>query len=265
MTTTPQVLRVEIDGRAATAETLLHPATVNLGHFTAMQIRGGKVRGVGLHLARLDAATRELFGQGLDGDHVRGLIRHVLRDDITEASVRVHVHAPDGTPSLMVTVRPPTELPATMADRAQALRSVPYQRPFAHIKHLGGFGQARHTELVRRAGFDEALLTGPGGEVSEGAVTNVAFFDGTEVVWPSAPHLSGITMQLVEARLPAAGLPTRHAPVTLADLPSYPAAFVTNSWGVSPVRRIDDREYEVDEKLMTKVAEIYAGVPWDTI
>ncbi|QEU94532.1 aminotransferase class IV [Streptomyces kanamyceticus] len=265
MTTTPQVRRIEIDGRPATAETLLHPATVNTGHFTAMQIRGGKVRGIGLHLARLDAATRELFGQELDGDHVRGLIRHVLRDDITEASVRVHVHAPDGTPSLLITVRAPTELPAALADRAQALRSVPYQRPFAHIKHLGGFAQARHTELVRRAGFDEALLTGPGGEISEGAVTNIAFFDGTEIVWPSAPHLSGITMQLLEPRLPAAGLPTRHAPVTLTDLPSYAAAFVVNSWGVSPVRRIDDRAYDIDDALMEKVAGIYAGVPWDTI
>ncbi|MFE0175459.1 aminotransferase class IV [Streptomyces sp. NPDC059002] len=265
MTTTAPVWRIEIDGRPATAEGLLHPALVQTGHFTAMQIRGGRVRGIGHHLARLDAATRELFGQELDGERVRGLVRQILRDDITEASVRVHVHAPDGAPSLMVTVRPPTELPATMAERAQALRSVPYQRPFAHIKHLGGFAQARHADLARRAGFDDALLTGPDGEISEGSVTNIAFFDGTEVVWPSAPHLSGITMRLVEPRLPAAGLPTRHARVALADLPSYEAAFVTNAWGVSPVRRIDDTEYGIDEKLMAQVAGVYEDVPWDTI
>ncbi|MEU5688744.1 class IV aminotransferase [Streptomyces venezuelae] len=253
------------DRRAARAESLLWPALVQTGHFTAMQVRGGKVRGLGLHLARLDAATRELFGHGIDGEHVRGLVRHILRDDIADASVRVYVHAPDGEPSHMVTVRPPTELPATMEERAQSLRSVAYQRPFAHIKHLGGFGQARHAELARGDGFDEVLLTGPGGEVSEGAVTNVAFFDGTDVVWPDAPHLAGITMQLVRSRLPAAGLATRHAPVTLADLPSYRAAFVTNAWGVRPVRRIDDVAYGVDERLMARVAGAYEDVPWDTL
>ncbi|AZM53108.1 class IV aminotransferase [Streptomyces sp. WAC 01529] len=265
MTTTDLVQRIEIDGQPATAGSLLWPALVNTGHFTAMQVRGGKVRGIEHHLARLDAATRELFGRELDGERVRGAVRHILRDDIDDASVRVYVHAPHGEPSLMVTVRQPVVLPAGMAARAQALTAVPYQRPFAHIKHLGGFGQARHGELARSAGFDDALLTGPGGEISEGAVTNIAFFDGTRVVWPDAPHLAGITMRLIEERLPAAGLPTGHAPVTLADLPSYSAAFVTNAWGVSPVRRVDDVAYAVDEKLMAIVAGVYEEVPWDTI
>lgn len=275
MTTPALVQRIEIDGRPATAENLLWPALVNTGHFTAMQVRGGKVRGIDLHLDRLDAATRELFGRGLDGERVRGLIRHILRGDpagasaIDDASVRVHVHAPEGEPSLMVTVRPPTVLPAAMADRARALMSVPYQRPFAHIKHLGGFGQARYGEPARRAGFDDALLTGPGGQISEGAVTNIAFCErtpgGPRIVWPNAPHLAGITMRLIEARLPAAGLPTAHAPVTLADLPSYTAAFVTNAWGVSPVRRVDSVAYAVDEKLMATVAGVYEEVPWDTV
>ncbi|MGW0531857.1 aminotransferase class IV [Streptomyces sp. NPDC003032] len=274
MTNPALVQRIEIDGRPATAESLLWPALVTTGHFTAMQVRGGKVRGIDRHLARLDAATRELFGRELDGERVRGAVRHILRGggdggdglgDLDDASVRVYVHAPEGEPSLMVTVRPPIELPVGMEARAQSLMSVPYQRPFAHIKHLGGFGQARHGELARGAGFDDALLTGPGGEISEGAVTNVAFFDGAQIVWPDAPHLSGITMQLIEARLPGAGLPSRHAPVTLADLPSYTAAFVTNAWGVSPVRRVDDVAYGVDEKLMATVAEIYEQVPWATI
>ncbi|MEU1131791.1 aminotransferase class IV family protein [Streptomyces sp. NPDC005900] len=259
------VQRIEIDGQPVTAGSLLWPALVTTGHFTAMQVRGGKVRGIGLHLARLDAATRELFGRELDGERVRGVVRHILRDDIDDASVRVYVHAPDGEPSLMVTVRPPVELPAGQEARAQSLMSVAYQRPFAHIKHLGGFGQARHGELARGAGFDDALLTGDGGRISEGAVTNIAFFDGTGIVWPDAPHLAGVTMRLLEACLPGAGLPTRHAPVTLADLPSYRAAFVTNSWGVCPVRRIDDVSYAIDEQLMTTVMDAHEQIPWDTI
>ena len=37
------------------------------GHFTAMQVRAGATRGLPLHLARLDAANRELFGVPLAG------------------------------------------------------------------------------------------------------------------------------------------------------------------------------------------------------
>lgn len=260
-TTQPPLQRIEIDGRDVTADRLLWAALGGVGHFTAMQVRGGATRGLGLHLERLDSATRELFGRELDGEYVRGLIRHVLRDDIADASVRVHVHAPEGEPSVTVTVRAPGE----MSRSPQALRSAPYQRPFPHIKHIGGFGQARHGELARRAGFDDALLTGPDGTISEGAVTNIGFHDGAEVVWPDAPCLAGITMQLLEARLRAAGIPTRRAPVTLGGLSSYVAAFVTNARGIAPVRRIDDTGFAVDEKLMTTLAELYDDVPWDAV
>ncbi|GGR75179.1 hypothetical protein GCM10010252_12000 [Streptomyces aureoverticillatus] len=272
--TTTDVTRLEIDGAPGTVETLRARALDSFGHFTAMQVRDGRVRGLRLHLARLDAATRELFDQGLDGERVRELVRHALAGDggtdgatgvIGDASVRVYVHAPDGAPSLMVTVRPPMELPAAMADRAQALKSVPYVRPVAHIKHLGGFGQAYHGREARRAGYDEALLTGPDGTISEGAITNVAFFDGHEVVWPDGPHLAGITMQLLQARLADAGLPTRVGPVRLRNLPGYRAAFVANSWGVGPVRRVDDLDLPVDEKLMATVAGVYEEVPRDLI
>ncbi|WP_409057574.1 aminotransferase class IV family protein [Streptomyces sp. SYP-A7185] len=261
MTTPSPLQRLEIDGRAVTADRLVWAALGGVGHFTAMQVRGGATRGLGLHLERLDAATRELFGRELDGEYIRGLVRHVLRDDITDASVRVHVHAPEGEPSVTVTVR----APGGISESPQALRSVPYQRPFPHIKHLGGFGQARHGELARRAGFDDALLTASDGTISEGAVTNIGFFDGTEVVWPDAPCLEGVTMRLLEPLLPAAGYPSRRAPVTLADLSSYTAAFVTNARGIAPVRRIDDTEFAVDGKLMGTLAGLYADVPWDAV
>jgi hypothetical protein len=45
------------------------------GHFTAMQIRGGRTRGLALHLHRLESANHEMFGVGFDRDHVRTLIR----------------------------------------------------------------------------------------------------------------------------------------------------------------------------------------------
>jgi branched-subunit amino acid aminotransferase/4-amino-4-deoxychorismate lyase len=255
-------LRVEVNGRTATAECLQHPALVNYGHFTAMQVRHGRTRGLDLHLRRLDAANRELFDAGLDPDRIRDHVRHALADR-HDASVRVIVFWPetDDNVSVMVTVRPPVDPPQT----PQSLKSVPYLRPVPHIKHLGGFGQIYYGRRAEREGFDDALLTGSGGEVSEATISNIAFSDGTGVIWPDAACLAGITMQLLQPRLADTGLPSRHGPVRLADLPSFTGAFVTNSRGVAPVGRIDGTTLAVDPGLMKTVTEIYESVPWDPI
>ena len=74
------------------------------GHFTALQVRDGKTLGLEFHLARLDAATRELFGLGLDGDRVRRYFRHTLADDVEDATVRVNVFRPGTDDDISVMV-----------------------------------------------------------------------------------------------------------------------------------------------------------------
>ncbi|MFC9606052.1 aminotransferase class IV [Streptomyces niveus] len=257
MAPTDAVEVIEVNGEPATPATLRVPALSGYGHFTAMQVRGGRVRGLELHLARLDSATRELFGAGLAGERVRELLRHALRE-VSDASARVYVHWPEGDEDarVMVTVRPPS----VKDGRPHSLMSVPFAREVPHIKHLGGFAQTYYLLRAERAGFDEALLTAPGGLVTEGAITNIAFWDGTHVIWPDAPSLLGITMALLELRLPSV-----RRPVTLAGLSSYASAFITNSQGIAPVGRIDDVEFTVDAELMGTVAAAYEAVEWDVI
>jgi branched-subunit amino acid aminotransferase/4-amino-4-deoxychorismate lyase len=255
--TTP-LPHIEIDGSPATDPALLASLLTGYGHFTAAQVRDGRVQGLDRHLDRLDRANRELFGEGADGDRVRALLRSALESaGRRDAAARVYVH-PDlvGGTRTVVTVREPyTHVPTP-----QRLKSVVYGRPAAHIKHVGGFGQTYHGEAVRREGFDEALLTSPDGEISEGAVTNIAFWDGTSLVWPSAPCLYGVTMALLEDRLESV-----RRRVTLDDLGDFRAAFVTNSRGISPVSHIDGTDFEVDGKLMDRVQAAYTSVPWDAL
>ncbi|MBK3547907.1 aminotransferase class IV [Streptomyces sp. MBT60] len=147
MTTQPPPPHIELDGRPATEETLRIPALYGFGHFTALQVRDGRVRGLGLHLARLDAANRELFGLPLDGDRVRELIRHALAGaGRRDASVRVNAYLPPGATrtTLMVTVREP----AVMPSGARSLMSVPYARTAPHIKRPGEFGQTYYGVLA---------------------------------------------------------------------------------------------------------------------
>jgi branched-subunit amino acid aminotransferase/4-amino-4-deoxychorismate lyase len=257
------VIRIEVNGAAATADLLAYPALMNYGHFTVMQVRGGATRGLGLHLTRLDAATRELFGTGLDGDLVLAYIRHALGTATLDASVRVSVFQPDPgqPPSIMVVVRPPAEMPASR----QRLTAVSYLRPVPHIKHAGTFGQIYHGQAAERAGFDDALLTGPDGLIAEGAITNIGFFDGQAVIWPDAPTLPGITMQLVTAALAERGVRSRLEPVRVADLPGFRATFVTNSLGVAPVAQVDDLTLPADPDFTRDLTEAYESVPWQPI
>ncbi|WP_249375526.1 hypothetical protein [Streptomyces sp. I05A-00742] len=103
----PPAPHIEVDGRPVPADPLFLSLLGGYGHMTAMEIRDGRVRGLDLPLARLDAATRELFGEGLDGGTVRDRVRQALRSAGTaDAAVRVYVHAP-AAPAPQRTVRSP--------------------------------------------------------------------------------------------------------------------------------------------------------------
>jgi branched-subunit amino acid aminotransferase/4-amino-4-deoxychorismate lyase len=175
---------IEIDGVPPSPDLLW--ATVSAyGHFTAMQVRNGRARGLALHLERLKAASQEAFGVGLDGERVRALVRHAL-GDTRDASVRVYVFDAPSGPATMVTVKPPAEMTTP-----QRLQSARYQRPDAHIKHVAT-DQGHYRRRAQRDGFDDAVLVGPDGAVSETTLANIGFFDGAAVVWPDAPMLHGI-------------------------------------------------------------------------
>src|SRR6202007_929561 len=125
---------------------------------TAMQVRDARTRGLDLHLARLGAAHRDIYGKSLDGDLVRARIRHALGGK-TDASVRVYGY----WAGLIVTVRGPQE----MLSRPYSMTVQQFQRPLARLKHVGSWGQGRFHELAIDAGFDDGLLVDETGRVFE--------------------------------------------------------------------------------------------------
>ncbi len=257
-----EILRVRLNGRAATVDELAAGLLSGYGHFTAMQVRQHRTRGLDFHFARLDAATREIFGVGLSADRVREYLREALGDNTPDASVRVNVFrttAPEI--SVLVSVRPPYAMPSGPLN----LRTVPYQRPFAHLKHVGGFAQGRYIDLIENEGFDEALLVNHDGTIAEGAITNIGFVEGESVIWPNAPMLHGIGMQVLERELAAADVPSLRRRVTVDDLASFDGAFVTNSRGAAAVSRIDNQNTPPDSPFLTKVLSLFEAAPWDAL
>ncbi|MEO3875005.1 aminotransferase class IV [Nonomuraea sp. B12E4] len=252
--------RAAIDGRLMDADARLMLGA-RYGHFTAMQVRDRRVRGLDLHFARLEAAGRELFGAGPDRAAVLGSIRAVLGDDVRDASVRVYVveldRADADRPAVIATAAPPHHLDT----RPLRVTPVVYQRYLPHIKQASGFQQAHIGRLARRAGFDEALLTTGDGLISEGSITNVGAFAGGRLVWPEAPMLHGITMALLE-RL---DVPQERRPLRVADLAGFDQVFLSNSWGVMAVGSVDGVPLRQDDKLMALLREHHDGVAGDPL
>jgi branched-subunit amino acid aminotransferase/4-amino-4-deoxychorismate lyase len=249
-------VRIEINGHAAdeAARSLLDYE--GWGHFTAMQVRGGRTRGLGLHLTRLAAAQREIYGRALDGEEVRARIRHALAGQ-ADASVRVYGY----WAGLIVTVRVPQDMP----QRPHSMTAVQFQRPLARLKHVGSWGQGRFREVALASGFDESLLVDETGRISEGTITNVGFWRRGTLVWPDAPKLDGITMLVLRQQLAAASVPQAEAQVRVEDLPGYDGMILCNARGWATVGRVDEVKIPRDEVMIGTIGSAFDGCQWDEI
>jgi branched-subunit amino acid aminotransferase/4-amino-4-deoxychorismate lyase len=247
---------IEVDGRQADQATISLLDHEGWGHFTAMQVREGRVRGLDLHLSRLAAAHHEVYGRALDGQQVRARIRHALGARL-HASVRVYGY----WAGLIVTVRAPQDTP----DRPHSMTAVHFQRPLARLKHVGSWGQGRLSEAALAAGFDEGLLVDEAGIISEGTITNVGFWRDGTVIWPDAPKLQGITMLLLRRQLTAAGISQAEGSVRVQDLASYDGMILCSARGWAPISRVDDLMISQDQAFIGVIAAAIDGCPWDEI
>ncbi|WP_432868360.1 aminotransferase class IV family protein [Microbispora rosea] len=232
------------NGRVASAEELAPLAFGAYAHFTAMQVRGGQVRGLDLHLERLRSASLELFGRALPDDRVRACLRAAVEAGPADLSLTATVYPPaaeftvtgtHGEPELLVRTGPAASGPRGPL----ALAVVEYERVLPAVKHVGEIAKTYFPRQAVRQGFDDVAFVDRRGRLSEGSIWNLAFWDGTAVVWPEAEMLNGTTMGIVRRQLDRLGVPQRVQEVTLADLPALAGAVVMNSWtpGV-PVHRI---------------------------
>lgn len=255
----------ELNGRPVTLDELQTLALTNYGSFTSLRVDDGRVRGLAMHLERLVRDTRLLFGVDLDTERVRELIRRVAPTN-GSTTIRVTVFDPstdlghpDGAtaPKILITQRPAGALPLPPL----AVQSTFYERDVPEVKSVGLFGTLHHRRTAQLNGYDDALFVDAHGVISEGGTWNIGFFDGDHVLWPDAPALPGVTMQLLqgvhEHRL------TR---ITLADLGGMQAAFATNAAiGVRAITRIDDVHLSADHPVHDILRKEYLDVPGEPI
>ncbi|GGY69500.1 hypothetical protein GCM10007387_59380 [Pseudoduganella albidiflava] len=256
---------VQRDGEPADRDTLAPLAFAGYAHFTAMQVRGGRVRGLDLHLDRLRNASHELFGQALPDERIRALLRAALREAADDVSLVATVYGAAGeftaaaqAPHVLVRTAAPSAGPAGPL----SLAVFGHERMLPHIKHVGEVAKTWYLREAATQGHDDAAFTDRHGHLSEASIWNLAFWDGDSVVWPEAPMLSGITMQVVRRRLADLGIPQRSQAITPEQAATTRGAAVMNSWtpGVA-VHRIGTARLPDAAPLVTVLHRAYALEP----
>ena len=229
-----------------------------------MQVEPDGVRGLDLHLERLEREALELFGGAVPEARLRERMRNALAGAPERCGLRVHLFldtvtlrspAARGEPGVLTAVSPP----AAPLRTPLRLQTQAYAREAPHLKHAGTFGLTRARRAASEAGFDDALFVGADGRVSEGSIWNIGFIEDGPVIWPEAPMLAGVGQGLLERGLAAVGLDSERRPVDRAALAGFRAAFICNSaTPACAVAAIDGRALEVDPALIERLEAAWA-------
>ncbi len=248
-----------INGEPASVEALGEAAFQNYAAFTSMQVQGGGVRGLDLHIRRLRDSALELFGVAPSEAKLRDQMRLAVGGREERLSLRVQLFLPTitprrvfpkGEPSVLVRVsagQPPIRGPLRLQTRT-------YEREAPHLKHAATFGLIREARAAHEAGFDDVLFVGRDGMVSEGSIWNIGFVEDQRVVWPRAPMLAGVGQALIERGLDEVGLSSEVRPIARDELATFDRAFICNSATFAcPVSGIDNHPMVDDPAMMARL------------
>ncbi|MDG2524994.1 aminotransferase class IV [Stenotrophomonas sp. HITSZ_GD] len=259
------------NGQPADADVLAAVALVNYGHFTSMRCLDGAVRGLDLHLARLQHATRALFSTDLDLDHVRRQARLAFdaaghRDAwlrLTVFSRAFDFRAPLApvAPDLLVSVGPASE----WTGAPLRLHAVVFRRHRPEIKHVGTFALFDLRRQAMAAGWDDALFVDDARQLIEGTTWNLGLWDGQGVTWPVGPALRGTQERLLQRGLEALGVPQRIRPVGLDELAGFAGAFACNARGIRAVGAVEGHRFTDGAGGQPWLAQALAACPWQPL
>lgn len=267
MSTNVSNVQARINGQPASLSELTPLAFAGFAHFTAMQVRDRKVKGLDLHLDRLRNASMGFFGKALPDEQLLSYIRTSIDEGPKNQSLTVIVFSRNGEFSaasmngeLAVLVR--TGAPSHGPIGPLRLGTVVHERPLATIKHVGESGKTFYLHQAIRQGFDDAAFIDSHGNLSEATIWNLVFWDGEAVIWPQAEILQGTMMSIVQRQLDRLGIPQRHEAITIERLQELSGAAVMNSWtpGIA-VTAIDSTAFAEATPFINLLHKAYQAEP----
>jgi len=259
------------NGEPVAGSVLAAPALVNYGHFTSLRCVEGGVRGLDLHLARLEAGTRALFGTGLDPARVRdGLRQAYAAAGHGDAWLRVSVFARDFdfsaplrpvAPDLLVSAARATD----WAGAPLRLQPVRYLRHRPELKHAGTFALFDLRRQAMAAGWDDALFIGEADQLVEGTTWNLGLWNDEGVTWPAGPALRGTQERLLQQGLAKLGARQQVRPVGQAELAGFTGAFACNARGIRAVGAIGGHGFAAGEPWRAVLTQALESQSWQPL
>ncbi|MFD1215729.1 aminotransferase class IV family protein [Microbulbifer celer] len=256
-----------INGHPVTLSEMSPLAFAGFAHFTAMQVRDGKIKGLDLHLERLREASMAFFGRALPDEKLQSHIRTVVDEGEKDLSLTVTIFSHHGEfnansmdvePSVLVRTGAQSDGPTGPL----RLSAVEHERPLAAIKHVGEAGKTYYLHQAIRQGFDDAAFVDRHGCLSEATIWNLVFWDGETVIWPKADILKGTMMGIIQRQLERLNIPQRHEAITFKRLGELSGAAVMNSWtpGI-PVTAIASNVLEEKKPFINLLHKAYEAEP----
>ncbi|KKC98919.1 hypothetical protein KY46_16300 [Photobacterium halotolerans] len=256
-----------MNGQPATHQQLSALAFAGHAHFTAIQVRNRKIKGFDLHIARLQQASEHLFGKSVPEQVIRRQVCQILATQAPDLSLLVFVYSDTGEFSpeedsselnLLIRTAPPSYGPAGPLK----LKTFEHERMLPELKHVGEISK---TYLMRQAviqGFDDAIFINRNSWLTEASIWNLAFWDGTTIIWPMGAKLAGTTMQMIQRQLDKMKIPHLEQIITESDLNRYQAAVVMNSWSPGiPVSQINQIPFSESPEFIALLNEAFANEP----
>lgn len=237
------------------------------GLFETMLLRGGNPLYLDLHLQRLGRGLRALaFPDCMD--RVREALQlafsTVAERGWTWAAMRLTVtrgsgprgYAPplEAAPRTILSATPLAGSPLEMLPPARLSMAAvrwPVQPILAGLKHLNRLEQVLAAAEVRRAGTEEAIMLGQGGELVSVTAGNLFLLVKGELLTPRLDScgIAGTRRSLVMQRwAPACKLAVRETVLGSAQLEACQEMFFSNSLvGLRPIDRLGKRRFASHE------------------
>lgn len=109
------------------------------------------------------------------------------------------------------------------------LKPVQVERKDPSLKSTDTDAQIHARDVAIVEGYGEVLLVSEDGRITEGGITNVWFVGGEKLITPGRDILPGIARSLVMKAAADLGIEVVERDVTLLELETFDAVFLTNS------------------------------------
>lgn len=212
------------------------------------------------HIERLTGSLRRFSVAYEECDYLSVIETVVTACGLRDAQARINIFVPIEDPDALASplvLAIPWTAPRPDASRGLRLASQPAQTPLGMHKSMNYLSNWLERRAALRDGYDDVVLTLPGGLVLETTSAALLFSDGKNFCAPA-----GIT-RLRSTTLDAARtvLSVHDCTIRVEELFSFRHAYMLNALnGMLPVRGIGSHAYETDAATCARLRPLLLGL-----